>query len=427
MHGLQTQKSPSPSVVLPHYIGGALFFIVLCFLMLYSSDAFIGHYFHPKLLAITHIAALGWGTMIILGALYQLLPVILETSLYSETLAKINFALFTAGVICLAWSFWNFYVGIHIQISAILLLLSFTLLLINIVFTARKAPKWTIESDFIVTSSVWLLFTGLLGTMMAFNFAYPFLSKSHLLFLKIHAHMGIGGWFILLIMGVGSKLIPMFLLAHNLNTKKLSYAYYLVNFGLIGLSADLFFRDERAVLPLYAALIVAGILFFLSFLYEAYKKRLRKQLDIGLKHSFMAFMFLFIPILTGILISFNTSLNDKFLLQVYMVYGTSIFFGFISSLILGQTFKTLPFIVWVHKYSKFAGRKKTMLPKDLYSQKLVNAQYILYLFALPTLIIGILFSFPLIIKAGAFLLLTTAILYNINVFKIIVHSFKPEK
>ncbi len=426
MLGLKTQKSPSPSVVIPHYISGAVFFIVLCFLILLSSDAFIGHYFHPKLLAITHLAALGWGTMIILGALYQLLPVLLETPLYSENLAKITFLAFTAGVICLAWSFWNFYVGIPIQIASILLLTSFIMFFINIIFTARKSPNWKIDTDFIVTSSLWLLLTGLLGTLMAFNFSYPFLNKSHLLFLKIHAHMGIAGWFIMLIMGVGSKLIPMFLLSHNLNTKKLNCAYYLVNIGLTGLSLDLYIREEKALLPLYALLITTGIILFLSFLREAYKKRVRKQLDIGLKHSFTAFMFLFIPIIIGIIISFNPSFNDVFLLQVYLVYGTSVFLGFISSLILGQTFKTLPFIVWVNKYSKYAGRKKTLLPKDLYSQKLVNLQYAVYLTALPVLIAGILLSITMIIQTGAVLLLAAAVLYNINILKIVLHTFKTE-
>lgn len=424
MQNALTQKGPSAGVVIPHYICGALFFVVLCFLILFSSDAFIGHYFHPKLLTIIHIAALGWGTMIIFGALYQLLPVILETPLYNETLAKITFVTFTAGVICLAWAFWNFYVGIHIQVAAVLLLLSFSLLLVNVVMTANKAPKWTTEADFILTSAVWLLLTGLLGTLMAFNFTYPLLSKSHLLFLKIHAHLGIAGWFVLLIMGVGSKLIPMFLLSHNLNVKKLNYAYYLVNIGLIGFSADLFFRDENAFLQVYALLIVSGILFFISFLYEAYKKRVRQQLDIGLKHSFMAFLFFLLPILIGIVLSFKPSLNDKFMLQIYLVYGASIFFGFISSLILGQTFKTLPFIIWVHKYSKVAGQQKTILPKDLYSQNLVKAQYAIYLVALPLLIIGILLSVSLVIKTGAVLLLATAVLYTINVLKIVMHNFK---
>ena len=238
--------------------------------------------------------------------------------------------------------------------------------------------------------------------------------------------MGIAGWFIMLIMGVGSKLIPMFLLSHGLNTKKLNYAYYLVNIGLISFCADLFFREEKAFLPLYATLIISGILFFISFLYEAYKKRVRKQLDIGLRHSFMAFIFLFLPIFIGIIISFNFSVNDTFLMQIYLVYGISIFFGFISMLILGQTLKTLPFIVWLHRYNKSSGKKEILHPKNLYSEKIANSQYVTYLLAIPTLIIGVLLSLSVMIKIGALLLFITAFLYNINVFKIISHTIKED-
>jgi hypothetical protein len=112
------------------------------------------------------------------------------------------------------------------------------------------------------------------------------------------------------------------------------------------------------------------------------------------------------------------------MLQIYLVYGATIFFGFITSLILGQTFKTLPFIIWMHRYSKVAGRQKTMLPKDLYSQTLVKAQYVVYLVALPTLIVGILLSISVVIKTGGVLLLATAVLYTINVLKIVMHNFK---
>jgi cbb3-type cytochrome oxidase subunit 1 len=71
-------------IVVTHYVAAAFCFLILSFMMLLSVKAFIGHYFHPQILAITHMAALGWGTMIILGASYQLIPVVLETELYSQ-------------------------------------------------------------------------------------------------------------------------------------------------------------------------------------------------------------------------------------------------------------------------------------------------------------------------------------------------------
>ena len=84
MQSLNTTSAPHPSVVLPHYIFAALSFFILAFLILISNNSLIGHYFQPKLLAITHVATLGWGTMTIFGALYQLLPVISSSSLFSE-------------------------------------------------------------------------------------------------------------------------------------------------------------------------------------------------------------------------------------------------------------------------------------------------------------------------------------------------------
>ncbi len=419
MQGGRTNKAPSVSVILPHFIFGALSFFVVALLLVLSPDIFSGHYFHPKLLTITHIAVLGWGVMIVFGSLYQLLPVLLETPLFSESLAKITFVFLASGIILIAYSFWNFYVGIQLQIASILLLFSFLLFSINIFTTVKNSKKNSTESDFISTSVIWLLITGILGLLMTFNFTHPFLTKSHLLFLKIHAHIGIAGWFILLIMGVASKLIPMFLLSQNLNQKKLSAAYYLLNAGLIGFSVDLLFFEGSVILPLFGLLIVSGILCFISFLFEAYKKRVRRILDIGLKHTFAAILVLFLPVILGVLLSFNRSPDSAFLLRIYLIYGTSIFLGFISALILGQTFKTLPFIVWLHTYGNQAGKGNAPLPKNLYSEKLAEGQFIIYLGALATLLLGIFFAIPILIRIGAILLLVTALLYNINIFKII--------
>ena len=210
--------------------------------------------------------------------------------------------------------------GIQLEIASGFLLTSFILFSINIFTTVRRSKKNSNESDFISTAVIWLLFTGSLGLLMACNFTHPFLTKSHLLFLKIHAHMGIAGWFILLIMGVASKLIPMFLLSQNLNQKKLTAAYYFVNAGLIGFIVDQFFFEGSIISPLFALLIISGVLCFISFTFEAYKKRVRKILDIGLKHSFTAILVLFLPLILGGILSFIHSPDSPFLLRIYLIY-----------------------------------------------------------------------------------------------------------
>ena len=73
MAAIHIDKSPSSWAVLPFYGVGALFFVLLCLLLFFSADVLAQHYFSPQLLAIAHTAALGWGTMLIFGAAYQLL------------------------------------------------------------------------------------------------------------------------------------------------------------------------------------------------------------------------------------------------------------------------------------------------------------------------------------------------------------------
>ncbi|HRO70158.1 MAG TPA: cytochrome C oxidase subunit I, partial [Chitinophagaceae bacterium] len=92
-----TVANTSHKVVIPFYIYAALSFLATTLLLVFSTPAFSQHYFHPHTLAITHIMALGWGTMIVLGASHQLVPVLIERKLYSDTLAFLSFILAAIG------------------------------------------------------------------------------------------------------------------------------------------------------------------------------------------------------------------------------------------------------------------------------------------------------------------------------------------
>ena len=71
------QQTTTYKVVLPFYAYGALSFLTACILLLFNTNITGEHHFHPVTLTITHLMALGWGTMVILGASHQLLPVLI--------------------------------------------------------------------------------------------------------------------------------------------------------------------------------------------------------------------------------------------------------------------------------------------------------------------------------------------------------------
>ncbi len=423
MNQIASQNAPSSKVVIPHYAFGGLTWLAVTLLIVFNTEAFTLHYLNPELLAITHLLVLGWITMIIFGALYQLLPVIMEVKLYSEPYAMASFIMLGMGTILLAFAFWYFSFGTIMFVGATFVILAVGFFVANVLFTARLSPKKVIERTFIVTSVIWLLFTVLAGLTLAINQVQPFLKTAQIELLKLHAHAGIVGWFIQLIIGVSSKLLPMFMVSHNVNTKKLTVAYYAINIGLITGLVSLFLEMKAGII-IGAVIIVPGILSYLSFIYEAYTKRVKKQLDIGMKQTAFSFLILVIPLFLIFSLLFNFKFLSNLTLPLSVAYGSAIVIGFITSLVMGQTYKTLPFIVWLKVYRGRIGKVVLPLPKDLFSEKIATAQLWLFATGFALLLIGISASFTAIVLSGAIALLLSASLYNFNLFKIIFHKPK---
>ncbi|MBL7936871.1 MAG: hypothetical protein JNM51_13785 [Bacteroidia bacterium] len=326
------------------------------------------------------------------------------------------------GTVLLSISFWIFDIGFIIEIAACLLFIGITLFLINIMLTVKDSKEKSIEIDFIQASVFWLWLTAFIGSLLAFNFKYIFLPKEHLYYLKIHAHIGLIGWFLCLIIGVGSKLIPMFLLSGKLNPKILTYSYYMINIGLLGFIVDALFYNGIDRIIIYLVIVLLAIIFFLIYIANAFKTRARKKLDINLKYTYISFFLIFIPIILWIILRVNLISVNGIVQQISTAIVYSLLFGFITFLILGQSLKNLAFIVWLKKYQEISSKAKTPLPKNLYSEKIATAQLYIYIISFVTILSGILVSNPFSIKIGAIFLITTAVLYNINIYKIISHK-----
>ncbi len=424
--GLSTKNAPSPNVILPYFAFGAISFLVASIVLFIAAPDLTRHYLSPRLLTLTHVLILGWITMIIFGALYQLIPVVMEVKLYSEKLAVTTFFLFGAGLITLSASFWTFNFGrnIGLEIGGYLIVTAVILFGINTILSAAKTERKNIENAFIITAVIWLLLTVTLGIVMVLNFAFHFLSGSHLELLKLHAHIGFIGWFLMLVIGVASKLMPMFLIVHKLPAKVLNYAYFLINGGLILLSIGYYYFPEKWFMLLSSLLILSGVILFLRFNYVAFSKRIRKKLDVGMKLSAAAFIMLGVSLLLGAISIISPDFMGVFQTRVEIAYGILIVLGFLTALVLGQTYKTLPFIIWLQKYQSKVGKIKVPLPQELYSEKIAGYHYYTFVLAIIVLITGILFAEVLVVKIGAVFMILTALLYNYNVFMIILHKEK---
>src|SRR5690606_22776338 len=187
-------------VVVPFYLYAAVFLLISCVMLAFSTGSFQGHHFQPNLLAITHAMALGWGTMMILGASYQLIPVLVESQLQSPGLARASFVLAAVGIPFLVYGFYTFHLGWVSQVGAIAVNLSIICYVINMAWSVARSKTENIHAVFMLTASCWLLVTTMLGLLLLLNFTIDLLPQDSLHYLSIHAHAGIVGWFLLLIL-----------------------------------------------------------------------------------------------------------------------------------------------------------------------------------------------------------------------------------
>ena len=284
-----------------------------------------------------------------------------------------------------------------------------------------KSKSENVHATFVFTATLWLLLTTILGLFLILNFTHNILSRDSLAYLPLHAHLGIIGWFLLLVIGVGSRLIPLFLISKYENPKLLWWIYSLINFGLVIFLISFLYADVKSLLVLPVVLIIVAVFLFGYYCYNAYRQRLRRKVDEQLKISLLSVLMMLLPFafLIIIIALLMFSIENTTLV---LAYGFCIFFGWITAIILGMTFKTLPFIQWNKVYHKKAGSGKTPSPADLFSHSLFNWMTIFYLAGFVLFNVGILLSNELLLKIAAFILLISSIMYNGNVFKTILHK-----
>jgi hypothetical protein len=414
-------QNTTHKVVVPFYLYAGLSFLIATVLLFFSGSAFMEHYFHPYTLAITHAMALGWSTMIILGASHQLLPVLMERKLFSNYLAFASFVLAGAGIPLLVYSFFTFNLNWVAQSGAILVNAGIACFVVNAAMTLAGSRNRNVHAVFVLTASVWLFATTMVGLLLVFNFTSRFLPENSLHYLSLHAHMGIVGWFVLIVTGVGSRLIPMFLISKYDAPKRLWLIYYLINGALVSFIIVFFFRINSYISLFLLLPVLAALIIFANYCFLAFKQRLRKQVDEQVKISLLSVSMMLLPLLFLLvlipLLVFSFS-NSK----LALAYGFSVFFGWLTAIILGMTFKTLPFIVWNKVYHNKAASGKTPNPKDLFSAAVFNKMGLAYVAGFSLFLAGVLMENILLLQAASLLLLITAVLYNVNLVKLLLHK-----
>lgn len=101
--GMPIPKGIESSSLAPikFFFSAIFFFLLLNILIIINTNKGIFEFSYLRnfqVLTMVHLATLGWAVMIIIGAIHQLVPVVLEVPLYSAKLAEVTFYSYLVGV-----------------------------------------------------------------------------------------------------------------------------------------------------------------------------------------------------------------------------------------------------------------------------------------------------------------------------------------
>lgn len=361
------------------------------------SDLVSGRYAPATLIGV-HLTTIGWLSLLMLGALYQFVPVITNTRLYSQRLPLFSLLAIVAGLCAMVFGFLVLggtglpeFTLIWLPVGGALVLAGFALGAIDLWITLWKARPLPLAAVFVVFSLGFLLLTGLIGLGFTLTFALPqppaFLAKLTAAGLELHLAAGLGGWFSLTVMGVSYRLLTMFMLAPDEPHRSTYLALIctivglvlLLCIGLAGIWSDSAMRMGAAA---GCILIALGLTCYFVDIVRFYRTRIRRQLELNSVMAAVALGLFALALMAGVIAALAGVFEPLAGAIAYLLV-----FGGMTGLGLSQLYKIVPFLTWLEKFGPKLGKGPVLRVQDLVNERRAMPWFVMY-FAAVTLASG---------------------------------------
>lgn len=331
-----------------------------------SGDDFAA-YNHPHVLAVVHALVLGWVTLTIFGATYQLGSAVLGGVRARPRLLWFQLATHVAGVSALMVSFRAWDLDWLHWVPA----LALTSVAIHI-WTAQGAFRpsfdWSPTRTYLFVSNFFLVATVLVGATWAqmLDGGWIELTPSRI---GAHAFLGLVGWLAVTLMGVHYQLIPMFMLVGSKPPRLARSALGLVVAGLLLFFVSGVAQQGAALWMTGVVLMASGCVLWLLDQIAGIKNRRRRKPDLYFVSILVSLGFFVLTVglglaaAAGIAIDGLTSASTR-LLFAFFVTGVV---GWMGTALVANSYKIVPFLIWFHRYSARAGSGPVPLLADMYS------------------------------------------------------------
>jgi hypothetical protein len=357
------------------YFAAALGALLLAELMMVSGFGYpVADLRAPETLVLVHVVAIGWLSLLMCGALFQFLPVLVNRPLASNGLPLPALACLASGLACLVLGFMQLGGQIgpsppFLPIGGVLLGTGFALVLWNLVRTLLSAEDRPLPARFVAIGLPCLAATVILGIIFTLTLGGA-TSLSPLFALTgtglpIHIIAGLGGWLTFTAMGVSYRLLAMFMLApdRERTTSKATFHLGTAALGIaipLGVATILSGADLWPVLLIALAIGVVAFAFYGGDVVYLYRARKRRIIELNSRMAALGLASLAASIVLLVSLTALGRLDDQIGAVVFLVA-----FGWLSGLGLSQLYKIIAFLTWLECYGPVLGKAPTPRVQDL--------------------------------------------------------------
>ncbi len=364
----------------------------------------------PQTLLLVHLVTIGWLSLLLCGALFQFVPVLVAKPLYSDWLPLPVLACLLAGLAALLAGFLQMTGTISPQplyflLAAVLLGAGFTLTLWNLGRTLWPARPLPVPAAVVAVGLAAVAGTAAYGIIFAlvlggFAVQEPFPSlMAH--GIPLHAIAGLGGWLTFTAMGVSYRLLAMFMLAPEPAGWRPRAVLWLgataLALVILGGAFVILLGDGIGfILGLAAILGLATVLLYSADGLRLYRARRRRNIELNSRMAAFAIASLAAAVVLMIGLAAFDRLGAHVDAVVYLVA-----FGWLSGLALSKLYKIVAFLTWLECYGPVLGKTTTPRVQDLVVEKRAAKWFIGWFAVVWTGTIALLFGQALVFRLAA--------------------------
>jgi hypothetical protein len=305
----------------------------------------------------------GWVGLFIMGISYFALPKFWNSMLYSTPLAYKSFFLMIAGIILtFVFKTTSYYSGLFfLKIPALIgcalqaaSIAIFIYVMCRTYFSSEK-KKFEIYEGFLLSSYLWFIIQAIAFVALYFHFTIVGNTDIPEVFKNPLRHIQIMGFACMVIIGIFTKTLPIFLGIQEPNQKVSGYVLYVLNISIALRTVSEFYKEYTSNLHGFftAVFCIAGILetcgvFLFIYNLNLFDRRKTVKNPTNLPTGFRkyiraALIWLFVS--ESALLTFTvyeTLAGERVSHALFGAYRHAIFVGFISMMILGCASKMIP-------------------------------------------------------------------------------------